>query len=209
MKVLRTCKVCKKEFFVFPAWVRKGAAKYCSRKCSDSDRPSLPEEQRFCSKVRVDINGCWNWIGAKMGGGYGGFMSKRHNPKVHMQAHRWAYEYFKGPIPEGLTIDHLCRNRACVNLEHLEAVTMKENLRRGNGFAGINARRTCCKNGHLLVPYPYTGSAQRHCPICTWEREKRRRSVNREHYLEVKRNWESLHRNPVRKKREENHVDGE
>lgn len=64
--------------------------------------------------------------------------------------HRWAYEYFVGPIPEGLQLDHLCRVRHCVNPEHLEPVTNQVNGLRGEGFAAKQARQTHCKRGHLL-----------------------------------------------------------
>lgn len=80
----------------------------------------------------VDITpGCWLWTGAKNWTGYGQ-RSVRVDGKVRTaRAHRMAYELLVGPIPEGLTIDHLCRVRHCVNPDHLEPVTMKENARRG------------------------------------------------------------------------------
>lgn len=65
-------------------------------------------------------------------------------------AHRNAYRQAHGPIPAGFDIDHLCRNRACVNASHLEAVPHRTNLLRGNGFAGQNARKTVCAQGHQL-----------------------------------------------------------
>lgn len=80
-----------------------------------------------------------------------------------------SHELHKGPIPEGLVIDHLCRNRGCVNPDHLEAVTQRENILRGEGLAAANARKTHCPKGH-----PYSGenlyvvpsSGRRQCRIC-------------------------------------------
>ena len=90
-------------------------------------------EQRFWKYV--DKTGdCWNWLGGSYGAGYGGFYigGGRENRK-RAYAHRFAYEHHVGPIPEGLEIDHLCRNRRCVNPDHLEkAVTHQVNqLRAG------------------------------------------------------------------------------
>ena len=99
-----------------------------------------PVAERFWEKVERSL-GCWLWTGALFqASGYGQFS--------HTSAHRVGYELQVGPIPEGFTIDHLCRNRACVRGDHLEAVTMKENLLRGNGWSGRNVRKTHCKWGH-------------------------------------------------------------
>lgn len=103
-----------------------------------------PIDDRFRDKVTAGPNRCILWT-AGTRGGYGVFVpvhSKR------MAAHRWAYERLRGPIPEGLDLDHLCRVRHCVNPWHLEAVTRGENVRRGVSGPAVNARKTHCKRGH-------------------------------------------------------------
>lgn len=83
---------------------------------------SLPPEQRFWTRVdKSSPDGCWNWTGAKSSG-YGSFQAKGTHP-----AHRYAYQLLVGPIPEGLILDHKCRNRSCVNPDHLHPVTYQQN----------------------------------------------------------------------------------
>lgn len=94
-------------------------------------------------KIEIQPNGCWQWTG-NTGRGYGR-ISANGRPQ---QAHRVGYELLVGPIPEGLTLDHLCRNRGCVNPAHVEPVTHRENVLRGEGVAANRARQTHCKRGH-------------------------------------------------------------
>jgi len=110
--------------------------------------------------------GCWEWLGFITLNGYG----RTNFPGVKTRlAHRLVYELLVGPIPDGLTLDHLCRNRSCVNPAHLEPVTMKVNTLRGESFAAKNARKTHCKRGHEFTTantyiIPSTGSRQ--CRPC-------------------------------------------
>jgi hypothetical protein len=92
---------------------------------------------------------CWVYGGYKAPSGYGQiWVSDEKRP---LMAHRLVYEALVGDIPEGLQLDHLCRNRSCVNPEHLEPVTMKINILRGEGLAAQNARKTACKLGHEFI----------------------------------------------------------
>lgn len=96
---------------------------------------------RFFSYVEKTET-CWPWTGS-LRVGYGAFALTHH---LRVGAHRWSYEHFRGPIPDGLTIDHLCRNKRCVNPDHLEVVTRGENTRRAN------ASITHCPQGHEYTP---------------------------------------------------------
>lgn len=120
---------------------------------------------RFWSKV--DKAGpCWLWIASLSTPGYG---QMKVGPKV-LQAHRISYEIARGPIPEGLVIDHLCRVPACVNPSHLEAVTQRENMLRGTAPAAAS-RRGVCQRGHKWEPGSWPG-----CHTCHRERRLERRA---------------------------------
>ena len=121
------------------------------------------ELERFWKKVRKLPNGCWEWTGNLDRWGYGFFWLRGEN----QHAHRIAYRAFVGAITKA-TLDHLCRNRACVNPSHLEPATQQENNLRGNSVSGVNARKTHCPKGHPYVPVApeqYSGKT-RLCKIC-------------------------------------------
>ena len=107
-------------------------------------------EERFWPKVEKTEE-CWNWKASLNGRGYGQIGVVINGKPKNCVAHRIAYELVKGPIPEGLTLDHLCRNRLCVNPDHLEPVTNKENIMRGTGMSVINSKKTHCPQGHPLI----------------------------------------------------------
>ncbi len=141
----------------------------------------LPE--RFWAKVSPEpTSGCWLWTAATSDG-YGRFVVRRSDGTRHQGlAHRIAYEALVGNVPQELQLDHLCRNRACCNPSHLEAVTCRENLLRGETLNAAMARKTHCLNGH-----PFSGSnlirnilGRRVCRACTlvrkreWQRRRAR-----------------------------------
>jgi len=139
----------------------------------------LPD--RFRSKFVVHVAGCWEWTAAITDTGYGIYYVGRNaeGRKVNVRAHRFAYEALVAPIPEGLQLDHLCRNRACINPAHLEPVTQIENIRRGEGMGAKWARRTHCDNGHPLSGANLGTSKYRRCLACHREKERARRSARR------------------------------
>jgi len=111
-------------------------------------RLEIPALERLDECIVVDANGCWIWQLGRTGRGYGLIKLPRSNKKQN--AHRAVYERLVGPVPSGLELDHLCRNQLCVNPDHLEPVTHRENLRRGPKPAHV--LKTHCPAGH-----PYEG----------------------------------------------------
>jgi hypothetical protein len=120
---------------------------------------------------------CWLWIGCRLPSGYGKLRRKGKD----WLAHRFIYTNLVGPIPEGLTIDHLCRVRNCVNPEHMELVTQGENTLRGESVSGLAARKTHCPQGH-----EYSGdnlilqkNGHRKCRFCVQVYDRKRRPSNK------------------------------
>lgn len=117
------------------------------------------------------LTGCWLFPKSHLPNGYAYV-----RPAGAAQAeyvHRWMYTIHKGPIPQGLEIDHLCRTRCCCNPDHLEAVTKKVNTGRGYSPAGLNSRKTHCKYGHEFnAENSYTYPNGRYCKICQLQRNK-------------------------------------
>lgn len=109
------------------------------------------------------VGNCIVFTGAEVNH-YGLVGYKEGNTWKSKRTHRATYEYIVGEIPEGLVLDHLCRNRMCVNPEHLEPVTVAENIHRGNGPSAINKRKTHCPQGHWYDYYQKRG--ERACKRC-------------------------------------------
>lgn len=143
---------------------------------------SRTTKDRFDAKWSPGLGGCWVWHGSHNGVGYGEL--RIAGRKVY--AHRWSYEHHVGPIPDGLQIDHLCRNPACVNPEHLEPVTPTENVRRGDAARPKPERRkTHCVNGHPYDENTYErkDGKGRNCIQCNRDRareyQRRKRAEKR------------------------------
>lgn len=141
--------------------------------------PSEPLDVRFWRKVDKGAgdDGCWLWTGAKDHWGYGKIRTGvGRQQKV---VHRVAYELLVGAIPDGLQLDHLCRQTSCVNPAHLEPVTGKENSLRSESIPALNARKTTCSKGHPFnheSTYHWVdarGRSGRRCRICRRESQIR------------------------------------
>jgi len=131
------------------------------------------------------MSGCWLWTGCGNSSGYG---QKNISPGRKVVAHRLVFELLVAPVPLGMQLDHRCRVRCCVNPAHLQVVTQRENLVRGDGWAGQNHRKTHCPVGHRLsganVYAPPGAPTQRHCRTC---RRIRNRAQHRANGIQVGR----------------------
>jgi hypothetical protein len=144
-----------------------------------ADEAHAQDIARFKKRYELEpATGCWEWQGV-LTFGYGYFWTTRQN----FRAHRFSYELHKGEIPEGLTIDHLCRNRACVNPDHLEAVPQIVNTYRAPTPATINAGKMFCPSGHRYTQENTRiekagkhGRTRRKCRICDRDRHRKTRA---------------------------------
>lgn len=134
-------------------------------------------EQRFWAKV-AKSDDCWNWTGSISGRGYGRMQTPASSSSA---AHRISYILHHGMIGDGMVVDHICRNKLCVNPAHLRAVTPKQNtLENSASVTAINAAKTHCAKGH-----PFSGDnllaqpGERRCRQCQRGYDKARRRRNR------------------------------
>lgn len=120
-----------------------------------------PLATRLMEKFEVTPD-CWPWNGSLNDAGYGQIYD--NVTRRPLRAHRVIFEMYRGPIPDGMVLDHLCRNRWCVNPDHLEPVTRGENVRRG----ARGGRQTHCRNGHEYLPETtyITPAGTRQCRVC-------------------------------------------
>jgi hypothetical protein len=144
---------------------------------TDRRHHRIPVIDRVLRSCVEDANGCWLWQ-RSLTRGYGRItLGGQGSPTV--QTHRVTYEYFRGEIPPGLALDHLCRRRNCTNPWHLDPTTAPENVRRGDTAASGTANRskTHCRHGHALTPENiYRGAhrpTERACRTCKRDRTNR------------------------------------
>ena len=136
----------------------------------------------FLDNIQIDIlTGCWNWVGPGASGGYGSmFVNGEYFGTSYIRSHRFSYLLHVGEIPDGMVIDHLCRNTMCSNPNHLECVTHLENVFRGVAVPVLNSKKTHCHKGHPfsgdnLHIYVWRGRVMRRCKQCQKDKDDLRR----------------------------------
>ncbi len=158
---------------------------------------ALRDEARFLAKI-VHQGECWKWTGARSSNGYGNFAFEDVDKRKTVSVHRYSYELFVGAVPEGLQLDHLCRNRLCVRPDHLEPVTGRENTLRGNTLPAANLKKTHCPEEH---PYDtantYRVRGERQCRQCYAATQRRYRLRKRMEVVAAVR--PEAHHRPIRR----------
>lgn len=161
---VNTCVVCTGEFQPFA----HATGKYCSVQCANKAINKKYDHEvidRILDKIDIE-NECWVWTGCKLKQGYGRTTYKGRN----VMTHRILFRLLAGDIPKKMTLDHLCNNPPCINPDHLEIVTLRENLLRGR--TGKNLEKTHCKRGHIFdekntyVTFSKNGYKHRSCREC-------------------------------------------
>ena len=136
--------------------------------------------EQFDAQYEITEDGCWLWTGPQFNNSRGHPYGRMRIMGGSIRAHQLSYELLVGPILDGLEIDHLCKNCLCVNPSHLEPVTHRENVLRGDGFAARNARKTHCPKGH---PYDENNTmisnGGRDCRECGRTRNRQRQARRR------------------------------
>lgn len=164
--------------FVQTQCLKSGNTSSCG--CYKKESPTLnkvPTIVRFWKSIERQPSGCWKWTGRTVAG-YGRLFINGKD----ILAHRLIMEWVKGPIPEGLVIDHVCRNTLCVNPDpqHLEIVTQHENIMRGIGVAAQHAKSNHCPRGHEYdASFVWKGQTARYCRQCKREQMKAHRARKR------------------------------
>ena len=120
----------------------------------------------YLTNYTISENSCWEWGGTITSKGYGVVPIPSATNKNYTYAHRFFYERLVGEIPNNLVIDHLCRNRSCVNPEHLEAVSISENVKRGKPNNGQRNKTHCPKGHEYTKDNTYVNGNRRTCREC-------------------------------------------
>lgn len=132
--------------------------------------------------IHPELGRCWLWTGEPHHSGYGMFWISRNGKRNGLVAHKYAYEATGRSVPDGLVLDHLCRNRACVNPDHLEPVTNRVNVLRGEHPNVLTHRTGVCRQGHALTNPKIDKKGRARCRECfnfQWRKNHRRRKEQR------------------------------
>ena len=160
----KVCMFCGKSFHKIGRSVKRYLQKqYCSRACANIARQNTLDNVH--KRIQVDpVTGCHNWTGTQVGNGYGQVKIAGNSRLVH----RFIWEAVHGPVPESLELDHICRNRACCNPEHLRVVTARENVLASDNLCAQNARKLVCPRcgGPYDIHTRYDGREERVCRPC-------------------------------------------